>query len=774
MTASNPAAAAVSTPDAAGYAWYDQASGATYNYVDISATGTNVISGDDSRTSLALSVPFTFYGVSLNQVDVSTNGFIASATPNSDFGNTCPQPGFVDGGGARIAVLHDDLVSTVYHQYFNAAQATAIGFPGTTNGVTIVQWVGTHFTGSTAMNAQVVLFHDSGAIQMQYLVDVDTGSGATIGIQNAAATIGLTYACNTLGSISPGATAVRFAPTPQDFHINELRVDQDGTDNDEYVEIVGPPGAALDRLAYVVLGDSPTGSIESVTYLGGRFIPSDGVFLLAENTLSLGTPDQVGSLNFENTDTVTHMLLRDFSGALNGDVDTNDDGTLDVTPWSSVDDVVTLVNATSTEFDYGPGASCVAGTDCNSIATGSGPFQVFRCGDGTGSYNLGPSNFSAVPVVDSPGEPNHCACGDGIPVNGETCDEGGNTVACDSDCTLPSCGDGLSNPAAGEACDDGGESATCNADCTAAVCGDGVLNAAAGEQCDDGGESATCDADCTPAACGDGTANVTAGETCDDGGESATCDVDCTAAACGDDVVNVSAGEQCDDGGRSAMCNADCTNASCGDGVVNAAAGEACDDAGESATCNLDCSAASCGDGIVNATAGEACDDAGESASCDDDCSDASCGDGVLNATAGEACDDGNTDDGDGCSAICEEESGSSSGGSDSGGSSGGSDSGGSDSGGSDSGTTGVADTSGGTAADSSGSASASDTDATASASASDSDTNADSGDSSGTAGAGGTDSGCSCNGGAGDAGNAGWAGLGLLGLVATRRRRRR
>jgi cysteine-rich repeat protein len=37
------------------------------------------------------------------------------------------------------------------------------------------------------------------------------------------------------------------------------------------------------------------------------------------------------------------------------------------------------------------------------------------------------------------------------------------------------------------------------------------------EYCDDGGESVECDADCTPSACGDGHVNTVAGESCDDG-----------------------------------------------------------------------------------------------------------------------------------------------------------------------------------------------------------------------------------------------------------------
>ena len=58
-------------------------------------------------------------------------------------------------------------------------------------------------------------------------------------------------------------------------------------------------------------------------------------------------------------------------------------------------------------------------------------------------------------------------------------------------------GDATTNMAAGEFCDDGGNSAACDSDCTAAACGDAFVNPAASEDCDDAGESATCDADCS-------------------------------------------------------------------------------------------------------------------------------------------------------------------------------------------------------------------------------------------------------------------------------------
>jgi hypothetical protein len=56
-----------------------------------------------------------------------------------------------------------------------------------------------------------------------------------------------------------------------------------------------------------------------------------------------------------------------------------------------------------------------------------------------------------------------------------------------------------------------------------------------GEECDDMGESIGCDVDCTLAICGDGLVNLTSGETCDDGGTGVSCLPGCT--PCPDGIV---------------------------------------------------------------------------------------------------------------------------------------------------------------------------------------------------------------------------------------------
>jgi cysteine-rich repeat protein len=84
-------------------------------------------------------------------------------------------------------------------------------------------------------------------------------------------------------------------------------------------------------------------------------------------------------------------------------------------------------------------------------------------------------------------------------VDNEDCDRGpGNSSTCDSDCTIPICGDGHFNPAFSEDCDEGGDHVDCDGDCSEVECGDGYFNPEA-EECDDGNDDDGdgCESDCT-------------------------------------------------------------------------------------------------------------------------------------------------------------------------------------------------------------------------------------------------------------------------------------
>ncbi len=426
-------------------------------------------------------------------------------------------------------------------------------------------------------------------------------------------------ACEAGGGIYQGdgtscTTADCGTPT-EGVVINEIRTDQSGADDDEFFELFGPPGTSLDGLWYIVIGDGTGGSgvIEAVVPLAGSVIPGDGIFLAAEASPmpNLGaTPDLVTSMNFENSDNVTHLLVAGFLGADGDDLDANDDCTLETTPWLAELDRIALVEEDNppvdTECHYGPPQ---IGPDGSFV-----PGHVERCPDGTGAWSIAAFGFGE----DSPGDPNICAvCGNGVVEGTEECDDGNTDPGdgCRGDCTIEVCGDGILDPQ--EGCDDGNTDPGdgCDENCIVEECGNGVLQA--GEECDDGNANNNDDCldTCENAECGDGFVwNEGSGtEECDDGdtNDNNDCTNVCELAECGDGIVwNEGAGtEVCDDAGESATCDDDCTPPVCGDGNVNGAAGEDCDAFGaETPTCDIDCTIAECGDNLKNAAAGEQCD----------------------------------------------------------------------------------------------------------------------------------------------------------------------
>ncbi|MCI0586962.1 MAG: hypothetical protein L0323_09005 [Planctomycetes bacterium] len=187
--------------------------------------------------------------------------------------------------------------------------------------------------------------------------------------------------------------------------INEIRIDQSGTDVDEFFELAGPPGTSLAGLTYLVIGDGAAGSgvVEQVTPLTGSVIPPSGFFVAAESTFTLGTAELTTSLNFENTDNVTHFLVSGFTGDLDDDLDTNGDGVLDSTPWTAILDRVAVIEEpnppSNTEYHYGPPT---IGPDLGSVP--GGVFRYPNTAAALSSWNIAAVDDPAL--TDTPGAPN--------------------------------------------------------------------------------------------------------------------------------------------------------------------------------------------------------------------------------------------------------------------------------------------------------------------------------------------------------------------------------
>lgn len=175
--------------------------------------------------------------------------------------------------------------------------------------------------------------------------------------------------------------------------LSEIRADQPGGDADEYFEVGGAAGASLAGVTLIVVGDNASGggAIEEVTSLSGNVLSSAGAFVVAEGSFTLGTADMTASLNFENGDNPTYMLVRGFTGSNGQDLDTDNDGTLDETPWSALVDCVSLI-----EFLGGMPVYCDARLGAEESFT---PGHVVRTDGGWTS-----ATFTPGPGSDSPGE----------------------------------------------------------------------------------------------------------------------------------------------------------------------------------------------------------------------------------------------------------------------------------------------------------------------------------------------------------------------------------
>ncbi|RLS50991.1 MAG: hypothetical protein DWH90_00165 [Planctomycetota bacterium] len=182
-----------------------------------------------------------------------------------------------------------------------------------------------------------------------------------------------------------------------DARINEIRIDMAGTDTLEFVEIAGTPGLSVNDLTLIIIGDGSSGTslsgfVERVRPLTGVSIPADGTLLIGNPATNPDVGNGAGAaganLNndwIENSDNITIMLVRGFTGAISTDLDTNDDGTLDLTPWVEVVDSIALVESATvppigTEYAYGANR---IGPDGAFV-----PGHVWRCQD-TGCWNIG-------------------------------------------------------------------------------------------------------------------------------------------------------------------------------------------------------------------------------------------------------------------------------------------------------------------------------------------------------------------------------------------------
>jgi subtilisin family serine protease len=184
--------AVVCPPDAFGYTCTDstEADGlVTYNFEDISATGTAVSLGDDAVSpALPMGFAFDYYGIEYSNVYISSNGFLTvlPGQPNGCCtGGVLPATTTPNG---VIAGWWEDLNpsggGTIHYQVMGDAPSRYF----------IVQFTDVpHFGGGNLVTKQYKLFEGSNNIEVHYLAAPSDGGTHSAGIENHDGTIGLQY-----------------------------------------------------------------------------------------------------------------------------------------------------------------------------------------------------------------------------------------------------------------------------------------------------------------------------------------------------------------------------------------------------------------------------------------------------------------------------------------------------------------------------------------------------------------------------------------------------
>ena len=197
-------------PDGFGYRWVDSndAGGPSFAWEDITGTGTLASINEDDETSAAIPIgfDFPFYGGTFTSVRVCTNGWLSFTSSATSYDN---QP--LPNSGAPenlVAPFWDDLDFGTPQRVYTYGDA----------GHFVVSWVAVpHYQGTGEppggpYTFQAILY-PSGEIRFQYQSMVPYTNSATIGIQNAAKTVGLTTVFN--ANYVANNLAVRIVPLTQ-------------------------------------------------------------------------------------------------------------------------------------------------------------------------------------------------------------------------------------------------------------------------------------------------------------------------------------------------------------------------------------------------------------------------------------------------------------------------------------------------------------------------------------------------------------------------------
>lgn len=196
-----------SSADSWGYSWTDSnapAPSIVFDWVEISSTGTDVglHSVDDGNIGpLPIGFSFEFYGNAYTEFYVSSNGFVSFGSGFSYYHNY-PIPTTYDWTNNFVAPFWDDLAVDYWPYNTGVVYYETLGV--SPNSQLVVEYYEVSGLGDYALLTFEIILNETGEIWFQYLtMSGETGSSATVGIENSDGSIGSAYSYNE-ASLSDG------------------------------------------------------------------------------------------------------------------------------------------------------------------------------------------------------------------------------------------------------------------------------------------------------------------------------------------------------------------------------------------------------------------------------------------------------------------------------------------------------------------------------------------------------------------------------------------
>ncbi len=194
-------------PDAFGYTWIDsdEPGGPVYQWVEINGVGTVAGGGDDTNLGpFAMGFDFPYYGATFNSVRICTNGWLSFTSLSTAYTNQ----------GIPNSSEPNNLLAALWDDLNPSNGGTIYFYDDLNNNRFIVEYEGVpHYSGGGPETLQVIL-NANGTIVYQYKV-LDTGTGCTVGTENATGTDGLQINFNADYLHSEMAILISAEPLPE-------------------------------------------------------------------------------------------------------------------------------------------------------------------------------------------------------------------------------------------------------------------------------------------------------------------------------------------------------------------------------------------------------------------------------------------------------------------------------------------------------------------------------------------------------------------------------